>query len=526
MPHPSFLSRALWSLGILCCLCLLIGGAAAVSTEIHVVKLAADGKTVIAERTVDYRWLESNLQVRGDGSTHYYHQGPTFDDADLWDPTESKNVQDKDMGAVKGTAVRDLCSLVGGMQSGDTLVVRSGDGFSKKFSYRTVYSPSARQGPMVLTWFRADEGYVPSYSTGMRIVFYADTSTNPFGLHVFGNTDMKESMPQNEWHFFNGVYPTTTGLSVQSVSEIRILSSLPASTTAPPTTQPTITPSPTPKVTPTTTPVQTGTVTRPPSVSVSPTPSGSVQTPTSVTTSVVPGTTAPITTVTSGVIVTTATAPTAVSPVPSSGGSDSEPTRSPSATTPTPAGTSSTVAPSPGGTVVSPAPTGPVVTIPNLTPGVTGTISLEPTLTPVTSPPTYSSSTDWSYSGSVDYMTSASGGATTTATTSTPTPEPTPTPTDTPVATASANPVVSPVTAGVLVPAPSVVEAPVDRSYNRTVTRSLGFTFSFTVRESGDGTAVTESRRAGSGVISPYSPLGAFWAAVKALGAMIDPFFT
>ena len=221
--------------GLLLCLALLVGGVSAASTDVRVVKLAADGKTVIAERTVDYRWLEANLPVRGDGSTHYYHQGPTFDDADLWDPTESKNVEDKDMGAVKGTALRDLCGLAGGMQSGDTLVVRASDGFSKRFSYGSVYSPSARQGQMVLTWYKAGEGYVPSYSTGMRTVFFADTSTNPWGRHVFGNADMKATMPSSEWHYFNGVYPTTTGLSVQSVSELRILSTqsaVPTTTTA------------------------------------------------------------------------------------------------------------------------------------------------------------------------------------------------------------------------------------------------------------------------------------------------------
>ena len=80
------------------------------------VRLAADGTTVLGERTVDYRWLETNLPVRGDGVTHYYHQGPTFDDAGLWDPTESKNVEDKYIGVVRGTAVRDLCRLVGGMR--------------------------------------------------------------------------------------------------------------------------------------------------------------------------------------------------------------------------------------------------------------------------------------------------------------------------------------------------------------------------------------------------------------------------
>ncbi len=516
-------------LGLFFCVCLLVCGAWAVTTEVHLVKLAADGKTVIAERTVDYRWLESNLQVYGDGSTHYYHQGPTFDDTDLWDPTESKNVQDKDMGAVKGTAVRDLCGLVGGMQSGDTLVVRSGDGFSKKFSYRTVYTPSARQGPMVLTWYKANEGYVPGYSTGMRIVFYADTSTNPFGLHVFGNSDMKASMPQNEWHFFNGVYPTTTGLSVQSVSDIQILSSHPASTTAPPTTRPTVTPSPIQKVTPTVTQVPSGTGTKTPVPSATPAPSWTVPRPSGTTLPVVTGTTVPTTTVTTGGVVTTPAVTTGMTTVvPSSGGSDIEPKRSPGATTSTPAGTSSTTSsPSSGVTKppsISPAPS---VTVPNLTPGTTGNGTIEPsTIPPATSPINYSGSTDWSYSGSVDYTTSASGDATTTITAmATPTPEPTSTTAEPLVTTTPVHPTATAISAGVPVLAPTIIETQVNRSYNRTVTRSLGFTFSFTVRESGDGMPFIDPRHSRGAVISPYSPLGAFWAAIKAFVAMIDPFF-
>ncbi len=507
-PHTPLLSSTLRWCGLVLCLALLVAGASAVSSEVRVVKLAADGKTVLAERTVDYRWLETNLQVRGDGSTHYYHQGPTFDDADLWDPTEGKNVQDKDMGAVKGTAVRDLCSLVGGMQSGDTLAVRSADGFSKKFSYRTVYSPSARQGPMVLTWYRADEGYVPSYSTGMRIVFYADTSTNPYGLHVFGNSDMKASMPQDEWHYFNGVYPTTTGLSVQSVSELRILSSLSASTTVPVTTKATVAPTATQKTTPTCTVSLPATGTKTPSATASPSPAGSV----------VPTVTTllPATTAASG---TATPVPSGATTVPTgtiSDGSGTEPTATATTATPTTSARTSTVSPTP-------------TAVPNGTATTTSTPTANRSAIPTepvsTTPTGYSSSTDWSYASSVDYTTTASGTVTITAT-PTPTPEPTAAPTIT-VATAQSGAPAATLTtisapAGTPPPAPS--EA--DESYNRTVTRSLGFTFSFSVRESGDGPQVSPPGDGRAALIPPYSPLGAIWAAVKALGAMIDPFFT
>ncbi len=211
--------------------------ASAATTEVHIIKYGPDTTTVLGEKTVTYQWMEQNLPVFGDGVTHYYHQGPVFiDDADpareeelRWNAGEDRNVQEKDMGAVKGTAVRDLCDLVGGMQTGDTLTLKAEDGLSKTFAYRNVYLPPARQGEMVLTWFRAEEGYVPAYRQGMRLVFFADNATNPWGIHAFGNNDWRESADAEYWYYYQQgqppeKYPTTTGLSVQYISEIRIYS--------------------------------------------------------------------------------------------------------------------------------------------------------------------------------------------------------------------------------------------------------------------------------------------------------------
>jgi len=208
-------------------LCLLLAlavpVATAATTELQIKKIAADGITIIDEKTVDYRWLEANLPVQGDGKTHYYHQGPVFE-GDPWNPEEDTNVLEKDMGAVKGTDLKDICDLVGGMGKEDTVRVRAVDGMSKTFPYRNVYEPESRQGPMVVTWYRAEDGYVPDYHTGMRLVFFADTSTNPYGNHTFGIWDMHECFDEEYWYFFQPNLPTTTGLSVQYVSEISIYS--------------------------------------------------------------------------------------------------------------------------------------------------------------------------------------------------------------------------------------------------------------------------------------------------------------
>jgi hypothetical protein len=222
-------------------ICLWIHPCTAATTDIHIVKYANDRTTILSEKTLTYEDMRDTLPVLGDGVTHYYHQGPVFlDDPDpaveqalRWNPDEDTNCLQKDMGAVKGTDVRELCDLVGGMSAGDTLVVKASDGLTKEFAYSNVYSPSSRQGPMVITWYCSGiatcAGPYPDsgYSDGMRLIFFADTSVNPWGEHVFGNYDWHESADPADWYYYyDGLkkYPTTTGLSIKSVSEIQIYS--------------------------------------------------------------------------------------------------------------------------------------------------------------------------------------------------------------------------------------------------------------------------------------------------------------
>jgi hypothetical protein len=206
-------------------------GAAGATTELHIVKYAADGTTVLAERTVSYQWMEENLPVHGDGTTHYYHQGPVFE-GDMWDPSETQNLKDK--GAVKGTNARDLCEIVDGMSPGDEVRFVAVDGWHTEFAYENIYEPLDRQGPIVLAWFNGAEpadgekygtGYpgIEGYHTAMQIVFMADT-TNEAGQYVFGNEDMRVSLPQEEYqHFYQG-FPSTNGLSGKWISDLIIYS--------------------------------------------------------------------------------------------------------------------------------------------------------------------------------------------------------------------------------------------------------------------------------------------------------------
>jgi hypothetical protein len=155
------------------------------TTQLQIVKYASDGKTILNETTKTYQWMETNLPILGDGTTHYYMQGPVFDPTitDLWNPEENDPaILTKDFGAAKGTDLKDLCDLIGGMSPGDfNVTLLASDNFAKSFSYSSIYNPPARAGPIVMTWYRSDLGYVnESYTTGIRNVMFADKTTNPW----------------------------------------------------------------------------------------------------------------------------------------------------------------------------------------------------------------------------------------------------------------------------------------------------------------------------------------------------------
>jgi hypothetical protein len=202
---------------------------AASSTSVTIIRLAIDGKTINRQISLTYQEMESTLPVYGDGTTHYYDQGPIFSDneSERWNPEEDKNVEEKDKGAVLGTNLKDLCDLVGRMSEGDEVKLIATDKVSKTFAYQNVYEYSDREGPIVLTWCK--DGMYPDtgYDEGMRIVWFADTSVNPWGYHVFGIWDWHEAADEKYWHYYNKEFPTTTGLSVQKVKEITIFSSDP-----------------------------------------------------------------------------------------------------------------------------------------------------------------------------------------------------------------------------------------------------------------------------------------------------------
>ncbi|MBN1191768.1 MAG: hypothetical protein JXA46_18600 [Dehalococcoidales bacterium] len=200
------------------------------TTSVTVKRMAVDGETANREITLTYQEMEDYFYVEGDGETHYYHQGPVYeDDKDArWNPEEDSNF--KDYGAVKGTNIMDLCIFAGGLSEGQEIQIVSSDGWNMKFSYKNIYEYHDREGPMVLTWYKDDMYPDSGYEEGMRLVWLADDSVNPEGKHVFGNWDWHQASEEEYWYFYqqnpgSPEYPTTSGLSGKCISEIRLLTS-------------------------------------------------------------------------------------------------------------------------------------------------------------------------------------------------------------------------------------------------------------------------------------------------------------
>ena len=139
----------------------------------------------------------------GDGVTHYYHQGPVFE-GDKWDPNETVNF--KDRGPSRARTSRRSPVLSGALLpatrrwSRPPTATTSSTATRPWFTRRRGRDRSSSPGSTAPTPQRASlqgTGYPPDFYSGMRLVFFADTSTNPGGLHVFGNEDMRVALPEN-----------------------------------------------------------------------------------------------------------------------------------------------------------------------------------------------------------------------------------------------------------------------------------------------------------------------------------------
>ena len=194
--------------------------------SLHIIKYGPDGTTIENETVVSYQWMEENLPVQGDGDTLYRFEAVDFT-GDNWDKNETYPGSFKIEEAVKGTALRDLCDLLGGMGPETEIKLIASDGYETSLGRKNVYSEElteeqmARQGEPFLAWWSKDEGYVPDYSNGMRLFFTAGED------HIFGLWDMHECVDEKYWHYYwenNVQYPSCAGLSAKYVETIKIRS--------------------------------------------------------------------------------------------------------------------------------------------------------------------------------------------------------------------------------------------------------------------------------------------------------------
>ncbi len=148
---------------------------------------------------------------------------------------EETNWQGKNLGKLKGTDVKDLCNLVGGLPSGQKVRVTAVDNVYQDVPYSAIYTPTDQLGPYVLTWWSvgagesgATNGYTgPDYTTGMRATFFADDSWNQNGEHVAGLGDQAEGLPENYWYYFGGDYPSMGGWTLKYVDRVYVYSNDP-----------------------------------------------------------------------------------------------------------------------------------------------------------------------------------------------------------------------------------------------------------------------------------------------------------
>jgi DMSO/TMAO reductase YedYZ molybdopterin-dependent catalytic subunit len=191
---------------------------------LHIIKYGADGTTIVNETNVSYLWMEQNLDVYGNGETYYKFEGIDFTEGDHWDQNETYPGGFKINDSIKGSSVKELCELVGGMGPGTDIKLVAIDGYETTLGYENIYTDELtaeqqeRQGEAVLAWYTGDNGYVPDYTEGMRLFFTPDD-------YIFGLLDMHECVDEKYWHYFwnEGIqYPSCAGLSAKWITTIKI----------------------------------------------------------------------------------------------------------------------------------------------------------------------------------------------------------------------------------------------------------------------------------------------------------------
>jgi parallel beta-helix repeat protein len=184
-------------------------------TSIEIIKYAPDGVTVAEKKTVTIRWMQRHLPLLGgEDGTMLRFQGPTFDKNDPWNPAENLNLG-KVNNTVKGTALADLCALVGGAYEGGEIQFAGRDNFPGKIPSSAVLAPNERQGPAMIAWWDSEMSEYPDWNDGPQLFFFT-----PDG--VFGNEDMRTCFDEAYHHYWQD-WPSAAGMSVKKIKTVKIV---------------------------------------------------------------------------------------------------------------------------------------------------------------------------------------------------------------------------------------------------------------------------------------------------------------
>jgi hypothetical protein len=200
--------------------CFMIPSLACASEPgIKVVLKNHDGTEIISEKEFSFSDINTTMTSTGaPGGILLSFQGPTFDPENLWDPEESKNV-DNLKTRIIGVPIKELLENSEIPENSINVTFVADDGFKKTLPAVNIYNPPDVQGEPILAYWYEDAGLLPEES-GYRLYFDA-----PDG--VYGNSDMQNSLPDDYYHYFlnsadKTAYPSAKGLSVAKIIQIEI----------------------------------------------------------------------------------------------------------------------------------------------------------------------------------------------------------------------------------------------------------------------------------------------------------------
>jgi hypothetical protein len=186
--------------------------------EITVISYSHDNSNILNEKTISLDEIKNSMAAVGgaDGIVLKF-QGPTFEQDNLWDPEQTVNI-DGLQATVIGVPVSELLAFADVSSDAANITFVASDGYKKTLPADIFFNTPKEQGEAIIAYWYADEEDFES--SGFRLFFNA-----PDG--IYGNNDMKETLPEAYWHWYFDAasqtrYPSAKGLSAMQITNIDI----------------------------------------------------------------------------------------------------------------------------------------------------------------------------------------------------------------------------------------------------------------------------------------------------------------